>query len=178
MKSTDFLIQEHKVILRSLDVLDAMAVVAGAGGSVDASDIYELMNFLRWFADAHHQAKEERVLFPALKSAAVSQERSVDHMMFEHTLERGLIEELEKDVRLSEWKEFEARANHLSSTLRNHIYKEDHLLFEAADSLLSPQQDNAVFDALNRFDTPLDKELIQQKLTRLHSLEWKYLRKG
>ena len=37
--------------------------------SIDEVDIGTILDFLRWFADAHHQAKEETVLFPALKEA-------------------------------------------------------------------------------------------------------------
>ena len=176
MKSTDFLTQEHKLILRALDVLDSISAAVENTATADQSDIDTILDFLRWFADAHHQAKEETILFPALKNAsAASQGRPVDHMVLEHDQERGLVEDLEKDVRLSKLPEFVASANRLSSTLRNHIYKEDRILFVAADAVLSPSEDDAVFDRLNRFETADDKETLSRKLEQLRSLEWKYL---
>jgi hemerythrin-like domain-containing protein len=175
MKTTHFLIQEHKLILRALDVLDSMSASVEKTGTVEGPDVEKILDFLRWFADAHHQAKEETILFPALKTAAVSQNRPVEHMTLEHDQERALIEEMEKDLRLAKLSEFVACANRLNSTLRNHIYKEDHILFETADAVLSPQEDDAAFEQLSRFDTVTDKQALQERLRELRSLEWKYL---
>jgi hemerythrin-like domain-containing protein len=77
MKATQFLIEEHKLILRALDVLDAMTARIEKRGNIEARDVDKLLDFLRWFADAHHQAKEETILFPALRDAAASQGRPV-----------------------------------------------------------------------------------------------------
>ena len=177
MKATSLLINEHKLILRALDVLDAMTGAAENTGALDRADIDAILDFLRWFADAHHQAKEERILFPALTRAAESQGRSVAHLVLEHGQERVLLEDIEKDIRLAQLPDFVVQANRLSSTLRNHIYKEDHILFEAADSLLNVPEDEMVFEQLSSFETTLDKETLGKKLEHLRSLEWKYLRK-
>ena len=177
MKATNFLIQEHKLILRALAVLDGMTASMDEQGKADPGDVDKVLDFLRWFADAHHQTKEETILFPVLKARAATEDRSVRHMIFEHDHERHLIEDLEKDLRLGQLSNFASSASRLSSTLRNHIYKEDQLLFPEVDTLLDEQQDNAIFELLNRFETALDKEILDVKLNELHSLEWKYLRK-
>jgi hemerythrin-like domain-containing protein len=177
MKSTDLLTQEHKLILRALNVLDALTASMEARGEFDEDAVDRVLDFLLWFADAHHQAKEETILFPAIKACAHDQDRPVRHMMFEHDQERHSIEDLERDVRLGKLSDFVATANKLSSTLRIHIYKEDQLLFPEADSLLSSQQDDAIFEQLQRFDTSLDKKTLEHKQSELHSLEWRYLRK-
>jgi len=177
MKATRFLIQEHKLILRALDVLDAMAASAEKSGTVQETDIERILDFLRWFADSHHQAKEETILFPALKAAASSQLRPVEHLTLEHHQERALIEDVEKDLRLAELSQFVARADRLSSTLRNHIYKEDHILFETVDAVLSEKEDDSVLEQLNRFDTALDKQELEDRLKDLRTLEWNYLRR-
>ena len=177
MKSTDLLSQEHKLILRALDVLDAMAGLIEQSQPVDRADIDNILHFMRWFADAHHQAKEETILFPALKLTAASQDRPVDHLTMEHGQERSIIEEMEKDVRLTELPEFVACENRLSSTLRNHIYKEDQILFATVEGLFSARDDDAVYGKLQSFETDLDRELLEKSLKELHELEWKYLRK-
>jgi hemerythrin-like domain-containing protein len=177
MKSTEFLIQEHKLILRALDVLDGIAGFIEADGTIDSDDIAKILDFLRWFADAHHQAKEDTILFPALKACGADETRPVQHMMFEHDQERQSIEALEKDVRLGKLSDFAASAVRLSSTMRNHLYKEDHLLFPSADSLLTEEQDKVILDQLNRFDSAFDRQILEQKVHDLNSLEWKYLRK-
>jgi hemerythrin-like domain-containing protein len=177
MKSTEYLSQEHKLILRTLDVLDAMCTSIEKTGAVDQGDADKLLDFLRWFADAHHQAKEETILFPALKKAAEGQNRPIEHMMLEHDQERGLVEDIEAGLRLAQFPELVSSASRLSSTLRNHIYKEDRILFQTVDAVLSPQDDQAVLDRLTRFDTALDKQVLEEKLKELRALEWKYLRK-
>src|SRR5215475_11825703 len=106
MKSTDLLMQEHKLILRALDVLDAVADSMESTGTADHMDVDKVLGFLRWFADAHHQAKEETILFPALKRAAASQERPIEHMSLEHNQERAVVEDLETDLRLAKLPEF------------------------------------------------------------------------
>src|SRR5215470_19862578 len=153
MKSTTLLSQEHKVILRTLDVMDALCAGLEAGHQADEQDIGHILDFLRSFADAHHQAKEEAILFPALKRAATAQGRPVEHLSREHDQERSLVEDLETELRLAKLPEFMASARRLSSTLRNHMYKEDRILFVEADAILSSEEDSAVFDSLSRFDT-------------------------
>ena len=177
MKSTKFLIQEHKLILRALDVLDAMSTSVESSGKIDEDDADKILDFLRWFGDAHHQAKEETILFPALKSAAAAQDRPIQHMVHEHGQDRALIQEMETAVRVNKLSEFVSRANKLSSTLRNHIYKEDDILFELAAQVLDAASDEKVLDRLSRFETPLDKDTLAARLQELRSLEWKYLRR-
>jgi hemerythrin-like domain-containing protein len=169
--------QEHKLILRALDILDAMSASAEKDGTLNESDVEKILDFLRWFADAHHQAKEETILFPALKRVAASQQPSLEHMAFEHKQERGFIEDIETSLRLAKLPEFVTRSARLGSILRNHIYKEDHILFEAADAVFTPEEDEAVAGQLSRFDTSLDKQILDERLKDLRSLEWKYLGK-
>ncbi len=178
MKTTEFLIHEHKLILRALDVLDAMAAAVTESGGIDKTDTITILHFLRWFADEHHQAKEERILFPALKTAAASQQRHLEHLALEHEQERALIEKLEKNLRLAKLPEFAGCANRLCSTLRNHIYKEDHILFERVDAVLNAHEDHAVFEQLKAFDTPSDEQALQNEIANLRQLEWKYLNKS
>ena len=97
--------------------------------------------------------------------------------MLEHDQERSLIEEMETDLRLAKLPEFASKANRLSSTLRNHIYKEDRILFETIDNVLRPEEDDEVFQRLNAFDTELDKRELEEGLNDLRSLEWEYLRR-
>jgi hemerythrin-like domain-containing protein len=63
MKSTNFLIQEHKTILRALDVMDAMGASIEKTEPCELADVDQILDFLRWFADAHQQAKEETILW-------------------------------------------------------------------------------------------------------------------
>ena len=151
MKCTDLLIQEHKIILRALDVLDHMATRVENSQPVAPEDVETLLRFLRDFADDHHQAQEESALFPELRRTAAAHEQPVRHMLFEHEQERSLVEAIEDSVLTKKGMEFVLFANRLTSLPRNHIFKEDNILFEIVQRSLSPEQDEKVAAELNKF---------------------------
>jgi len=67
--------------------------------------------------------------------------------------------------------EFVHFANRLGALLKNHIYKEDTILFDIVEKSLSKENDEAVVAELNKFEAPVG-------LYRdLYRLEWKYLTK-
>ncbi len=178
MKSTRYLMKEHKLILRALEVLDAIVVRVEENAGVDPTDVDAILNFLRWFGDAHHQEKEEKVLFPALKDAAAGEQtRPLQHMILEHNQERSLIEHMEKAARLRKSAEFTQCAGRLAAAMRNHIYKEDEILFESACSILSRADDEKVLQQLEAFETIADQTTLQAMLQDLRRMEWTYLRK-
>jgi hemerythrin-like domain-containing protein len=177
MKSTTFLMEEHKLILRALDVLDEMSATAENVSKAEERDIDSILDFLRWFGDAHHQAKEEAILFPAIIAAAGTRVAAVQHAAVEHGQERALIEDMEKALRLKKLPDFVSCANRLSSTLRNHIYKEEQILFPLAAAMLDGPSDEAVLQRLDGFKTALDDDVLAEELLELPVLEGKYLRK-
>jgi len=175
MKATVVLADEHKVILRALDVLDAMTVEAVEFGRFDMADVEALLSFTERFADAQHQAKEEQILFPALRAAAEPELRRVDHLTFEHCRERALMRELQRQLNGANLAEFVVCADKLSSELRNHIYKEEHILFELIEGALSTSEDEAVAEKLKTFRADPAQRSISDDLANLRRLEWKYL---
>ena len=172
MRCTDLLIQDHKIILQCLNILDDMASRVQNEQPVEIEDAHAILRFLRVFEDDHHQTKEESALFPELRRTAAAQEQPVRHMLFEHAQERSLVEGLEDSVLTKKGMEFVHFANRLTSLLRNHIFKEDNILFEIVQRSLSPEQDEKVAAELNKFQ--INVEL----LADLRRLEWKYLRKA
>ena len=67
--------------------------------------------------------------------------------------------------------EFAQFAARLTDLLRNHIRKEDKILFEIVERSLTTEQDERVAAELNRFQISPDL------LTDLRRLEWTYLRR-
>lgn len=145
MKCTDLLTQDHKFILRSLDVLDVIAGKVEKSEQVDTTDIESLLHFLRVFGDAHHQTKEESALFPVLMLT----EKGPDFVHF---------------------------ANQLCALLRNHIYKEAHILFEIVEGSLSPEQDEQVAGEFQKSDLAARNR--QELLDSVRRLESNYMGKA
>jgi len=171
MKCTDLLTQEHKIILRALDVLDQIAEYVAEGKPVEAQDVETILRFLRAFADDHHQAKEESALFPELMRTSAANEGPLRQMIVEHDQERSLVEGLQDSLLTKKGVDFVHFANRLTQLIRIHIHKEDHILFEIADRSLSADQDERITADINRFQIDPDS------LADLRRLEWTYLRR-
>lgn len=171
MKCTDLLMQDHKVILRCLEVLDHMALVIGKGEHVERDDVEAVLRFLRAFADDHHEAMEESALFPELIRAVPAQAEPLRRMLFEHDQSRSLVVALEDALNTKKGWEFVHFANRLTALVRNHIYKEDNILFPIAERSLSSEQDEKVAAELSAFQINLGL------LADLRRLEWRFLKK-
>jgi hemerythrin-like domain-containing protein len=171
MKCTDLLTQEHKVILRALDVLDHMAAWIVEDQPVAVADVESILNFLRAFADNQHQAKEESALFPELLRTSAANDAPLRQMVFEHDQERSLVEGLEDSLRTKHGMDFVHFAHRLTGLIRTHIRKEDNILFPIAERCLSPEQDERVTAELNQFEADAGF------LADLRRLEWTYLRR-
>src|SRR5262245_32239712 len=99
MKCTDHLVKDHKVILRALNVLEAIAKRVEDNQPVASEDVETILRFLRAFADDYHQAKEESALFPELMRTSAANKGPLRHMIFEHDQERSLVGGLEDAMR-------------------------------------------------------------------------------
>ena len=64
--ATDLLVEEHQVIERMLEVLNAAAQKLEDGKAVDPDFFMKAGDFIRNFADKCHHAKEENILFKVL----------------------------------------------------------------------------------------------------------------
>jgi hemerythrin-like domain-containing protein len=171
MKCTDLLTQEHKIILRALDVLDQVADLVEHDQPVAAEDVETLLRFLHTFADELHQGKEESALFPELMRSSAASQPALRQMLFEHDQERSLVDGLEDSLRTKKGVEFAQLAGRLCDLLRTHMRKEDHILFEIIERSLSSEQDERVVAGLNQFQISPDF------LADLRRLEWTYLRR-
>lgn len=176
MKATELLRNEHKQILRALDVLEQMAIRTERGESIGGEDVEDMLRFLKTFADQYHQGKEEAALFPAMvRECQPPQFAALNQMIFEHDQERSLVEGLEDALRTNKGKDFVYFAERLVHILRTHIFKEDHILFEMADNLLSPEADALAARELKEFDSAWRERTFAGLIERLRRMEWKYL---
>jgi hemerythrin-like domain-containing protein len=172
MKCTDLLIQDHKIVLRALDVLEQMAKRVENHQVLEHDDVATLLRFLRSFADDYHQGKEESALFPELRRFSTAPDGPLRQMLFEHDQERSLVEAIEDALFTKKGFEFVHFAHRLIDLMRDHVRKEDRVLFEIVDRSLSKEQDENVVDQFNRFN--LDPLLMFE----FRTLESKYTKKA
>lgn len=152
---TGILRDEHRVIERVLDALERFAALR----LLDVQAIRLAIDFLKKFADGCHHAKEENELFPRLEAAGVPRAGGpIGCMLAEHDQGRAFIramsEQLEQAAAGDDraLRAFRAVVAGYVSLLRQHIWKEDHVLFELADRTLSAKDQFSMLSEFERAD--------------------------
>lgn len=138
---------EHDAILIALSILDKM-VEQAKSGTLPPADAASFVSFLREFADKCHHGKEEGLLFPAMIAAGLPADGGpVSVMLQEHEQGRALV----AAMNTASQPPFDATAFANAATayaahLRAHIAKENNVLFQMAENVLSPE----TLSALNK----------------------------
>lgn len=142
-KPTQILSDEHRVIERVLGAVEKLAK-----GPVGALEPWKkALDFIRHFADQCHHFKEEKVLFPAMEAHGIPSEGGpIGMMLMEHEEARSYVGAMFAAISLIEAKNEAAKESLLSSAqaycrlLREHIQKEDEVLFRMADEVISAEE--------------------------------------
>lgn len=142
-KPTQILGDEHRVIERVLGAVEKLAT-----GQVVALEPWKkALDFIRHFADQCHHLKEEKVLFPAMEAHGIPSEGGpIGMMLIEHEEGRSYVRAMFAAISLIEAKNEAAKESLLSSAqaycrlLREHIQKEDEVLFRMADEVISAEE--------------------------------------
>ncbi|HET7340001.1 MAG TPA: hemerythrin domain-containing protein [Methylomirabilota bacterium] len=146
---TELLREEHRIILAGLDVLEGAAVRLRGGGGLPERLWPSLLAFFKAFADRNHHAKEENALFPAMIKAGVPGPGGpIDVMLEEHEQGRGLLRAMDAAGAPAERATL---AERYVTLLREHIDKENGIVFPLADAVLDPPAQSALqrdFDAV------------------------------
>jgi len=146
LSAVSVLYGEHRIILRLLDCLDRMADRAAKAHAMPVLEARDVIAVLRGFADECHHAKEERILFPALERLAPGF-GPVQVMRQEHDLGRDHVRGMAIAVDTVDVAGFVREAHAFSGLLRQHISKEDEVLFPMAQAMLSPEDDASILAA-------------------------------
>jgi hemerythrin-like domain-containing protein len=159
MKATDVLRSEHEVILDVLAALEAMIRPAALAEGLDLRSAEEALEFLRCFADRCHHGKEEQHLFPAMAARGLPREVGpLAVMAAEHDQGRALLARMA--VGLAEAKQgepagqarFGAATAAYVELMRDHIEKENGVLFPMGDGMLAEAQQTELLRAFERFE--------------------------
>lgn len=144
MQATEILRKEHDVILKMLDAADALGGRMVAGQTVDRAILKGLLEFFQLFADRCHHGKEEELLFPLLEKKGMPRGGGpIGVMLYEHESGRELIREMESasshfgDNPSESARRWVQAAGEYANLLREHIAKENNVLFRMAESMLS-----------------------------------------
>ena len=150
-KPTAVLKAEHQVILRVIGVLDRLMTKFESGGGLETGSLGKCVDFFRNFADACHHAKEEELLFPVLEKRGIPREQGpIGVMIYEHNLARGYTKDMGQALDARERGEsgaeerFHAAARQYIELLGGHIAKEDQVLFNMGDSVMTEEDQGSL----------------------------------
>ncbi|MDD2582265.1 MAG: hemerythrin domain-containing protein [Desulfuromonadaceae bacterium] len=140
---TSVLVEEHKLILRMIGLLEKNAPETAAGSYLNWQFYLDGVDFIRNYADRFHHAKEEDVLFTALVDNGMPKEHSpVAAMLMEHDQGRSFVLAMESavhEVQAGQSDNYQAIADNAvgyAALLRDHINKEDNVLYPLSERVL------------------------------------------
>jgi hemerythrin-like domain-containing protein len=181
MKATETLMQEHRVIEGVLDTLQTAAQSAGEGNpatrgpsALRPSFFIDAADFIRGFADGCHHHKEEGVLFKMMADNGFpTQGGPIGMMLQEHELGRQYTRAMRSAA--EKWAQGDESARQQAvenaqgyvALLRQHIMKEDNILFPMADRAIPVSEHDAVFSGFEQVEHEETGEGVHEKYLAL-----------
>jgi len=159
VKATEQLKKEHLAVKVMLRVLDRICKRLEAGEDVEAGHLDEVVEFFKVFVDRCHHAKEESMLFVAMKESTDPNDGDrIGALVKDHVSGRQYIKSLgdaTADYRKSD-PSAPARiinnARHYITLLIQHIDIEDNVLYPIADERLSEKKQQELFRDFDRLE--------------------------
>jgi hemerythrin-like domain-containing protein len=174
MKATEILMAEHEVIKRVIAALEAAAGKLENGQDVPPSFFTDAADFIKGFADGCHHVKEEQVLFKTMEEYGIpAQGGPIGVMLFEHEQGRGFTRGMREAAQKLAAGDASARgevvqnARGYAALLRQHIMKENNVLFPMADQVIPVSEHEAVFDGFEHVEHEETGEGVHEKYLAL-----------
>ncbi|MEK7117469.1 MAG: hemerythrin domain-containing protein [Patescibacteria group bacterium] len=127
---------DHQTILKHLNDLEK----AINQPTINHAEVEEFLHFTETFAEPHHQ-KEEQVLFPALERKGIPNEGGpIGMMIMEHMAKRDYLIKMREALKENNEDKLKENTRDMISLLRDHIYKEDNILYPCAQDALTKDE--------------------------------------
>jgi hemerythrin-like domain-containing protein len=174
MKATDILMDEHRVIERLIAVLEKATLKLQKGEAMRPEFFLEASAFIKGFADGCHHQKEEGVLFKAMEAHGLSQQKPpISVMLSEHERGREFNRGLKQAGQRLAYGDKSAigeiikDAGGYASLLRQHIEKEDKILFPLANQVIPASEHEQVFKDFEKVEHEETGEGVHEKYLHL-----------
>lgn len=159
MEATELLMSEHRVIEKVLDALDVALEKISVGRIVRPEFFPDTVDFIRHFADEYHHRKEEAVLFNAMVAARLPRDAGpIALMIYEHERSRKFTNAMNEAAVAwiggdkTAYKRVIQFGEYYVNLLRQHIAKEDRIVFNLAEKVLSGDQKSQIYEDFLKID--------------------------
>jgi len=177
--ASEDLINEHQGILFGLKILEKIVLLMNEKNVVEINDLKDIVNFIKLFADKCHHGKEEGILFPAMEEFGIPKDNGpIGQMLLEHTEGRKYVAQMNDGIQNKEFdkNKFAQAATNYISLLRNHINKENNVLFPLGDKKIPLDRQTKILELFEAFEENVMGAGTHEKLHELlHNFEAKYL---
>jgi len=160
MKAIELLMQEHRMIEKEIDAMvDWAASIRLGPSSEEAHELGRFISFLRDFVDGRHHAKEQDILFATMIRHGFPREQGpIAVMLHEHDLGRSHVATLASlGAQPAPWsdevrQQLDRAVRAYAALLREHIQKEDRILYPLAEARLPPAAQDEISLRCERFE--------------------------
>ena len=143
---TEILRKEHEKVLKILDNLEK---------NIDDKNIASMkkeISVLEREFDKHSLNKEEKVLFPEIEKFMPREGGPTGMMIIEHKDLTESMGNFNSAIKTEDIGKLEEIGNHIITLLREHIDKENNILFMMADMHLDDKQKKIILEKFKKFD--------------------------
>ena len=143
---TDILRKEHDIVLNLLDKLEKC---------IEKSDMKSSgknIAVLEGEFNKHSLNKEEKALFPEIEKFMPRDGGPTGMMIMEHEDLVNSIKNCKDAVKTGNIERLNENGSHIIELLRQHINKEDNILFMMAEMHLDDRQKKAILEKFKKFD--------------------------
>ena len=176
--ATQNLENDHVYIIRLIDVMEKMVLNC----ATDTAHLELVVNLIKTYADGFHHAKEEQVLFPLLEEKGFSKVHGpVAVMLHEHVEGREFVKGISQRIdvykagNVSALPEIYQYMQGYVDLLREHINKENNVLFKLADKALSSDEQLELLNKFGSIEKQYDSEQIAASILEIEGLEAFYM---
>lgn len=178
-RATDNLIDDHTIIQEVMNIMERIT----SAKEPDVEHLEFIVTFIREFADSFHHAKEEGLLFPRLVDKGIPKEFGpIGMMLREHEEGRNFVKGMADNVELYKSGNKQALQSVYQNMtgyvnlLRDHISKENNVLFRMADQVLSEDEQSILLNQFALAQTVnIGQDKIDKYLARIKELTAVYL---
>lgn len=185
MTPTEILTEEHRLIVQVLDCLEEAADRLDSGVDVSPDFFLDAAEFVAGFADKCHHGKEEDILFVAMTARDMPQDSGpVAVMLHEHDEGRRYTAGFRMAAEQMRSGDAAAAADLVRnvfdyvSLLREHINKEDNVLFPMAEQIIPADAMRVVEKEFQRAIADDEKKDIPEKYKVLAKKLRRYLKEA
>ena len=175
---TNNLMQEHQLILKYVDLMERYAAfsLTQPNPPILLEKAACFIDFIREYADHFHHAKEEDILFRYLEIPGVLTHcNPIPQMLLEHQKAREFLRNMELAHQESALIELASNAVQYAGLLKEHIYKENNILYPMGEGGLSNALKMSIQNEYNNLEQKINGQAIRERFEHIYTELEQYL---